>query len=1366
MQKNSKISDNRGLMLSIFVVGLAATLFVVPSLFNKSEAGTSGKGLMTITSTQDPNLENYDIRNDKAAYEIRNQFRQASGKDASSLADVRDGFVRGEDELRRDIPTLKVEYSTDMKVPQVISPDVWKKDIARMTAPSEEKRSEILRNFVKQNSSLIGIDNSQADSLIVAADYTNPNGYMSFARLEQHINGIPVYRSEVRAGFTKQGEMIRVLNELTPGLDYGSLSTEFGDPVNAVTKAFGYINSEPTRLDVARNDKESTDMKVVFGNGDNATTAEKMYFPTEVGVARPAWRVLMWQPVTAYYVIVDAETGTMLSRENIGADQTQSATYSVFTNPSAYMNSAESPAPLTPYPGADPTTGVQGVNIARSSVTRIGNEAPNPGQNNLGWITDGTNITDGNNVEAGLDLATPDGVDAPLTGDGACPGAGCRTFTSAAWNPPPGNPAPGDAPTTADARRGAVTQMFYVMNLYHDELYSLGFTEAARNFQNDNFGRGGVGNDRVRAEGQDSSGTNNANFQTPADGTRGRMQMYVWTGPTPDYDGTTDADIIIHEVTHGTSTRLHNGLGNQGSMMGEGWSDWYAQTLLAQPSDPINGAYSMGGYALYQVAGLTTFNANYYYGIRKWPKAVIGFTGGPARAGCGNAPCPHNPLSFRHINSNCFTELGNSTTANISAYPMTGAQSVVISGTCSQVHNAGEIWSSALWEVRALMVTRLGFAAGTKRVLQVVTDGMKLAPGNPMMLQERDAIIAAASALPVAPEASADVVDVREGFRRRGMGFSASTQSATAVTEAFDQPNVAAVAPTTVTDAVGDNDGFPEPGENVTITVSVRNNTGAAISGVQVNINGGTNVNVGTVNDGQTVQVPVPYTVPAAAPCGSLHSVQINVSSSVGAQTPTTFEFRLGVPVGGAPVTVTNSASIGLPDGTSTTPAPASVYPSNVNVSGVTFGNAKVKMTFNGYTHTFPGDNDFLLVGPGGQKFIPQSDQGSTGDLTNVTYSLEDAAATAIPATQIVAGTFRPTADTSADIFPAPAPAAPYNIPATGGSATFGSTFGTTGSALNGTWSLYVVDDAGGDTGAINGGWTLTVEGQDYACSVGPPTAAEESRADFDGDGRSDLSVYRPSNGGWYLNRSTAGFTGITWGLENDVLVPGDYDGDDKTDTAVFRASNTAGAADFYILNSNGFTLAGYEWGSVGDIPVVGDYDNDNKDDVAIYRPSTGTWYIIKSTGGVTVTTYGGQAGDVPMVADWDGDGKADLSYRRGTVFNATLSNGGTVSVDFGASTDMIVPADYDGDDKDDIAVWRPSDGTWRVRRSSNSTTTTFAFGLSGDIPVPGDYDGDGTDDYAVYRNGTWYVQRSTGGFFAAPFGLSTDKPVAKAYIP
>ncbi len=726
MKKDNQTVSRNGLLFSLVVLGLVAGLIAVPNLF-RSKAGNSGKGLIQRTESHVPGLENYDIRADKSAFEKLAGFRASSGKDASLVADIRQSFVDGENALRTKVPTLKVEYNSDIRTPEVIAPDV-KQGRNFLTNSSGQNRSEILRNFVRENNSLIGVSDAQTDSLKVTADYTNPDGNLSYAHLEQFINDVPVFRGEVKAGFTKSGEMIRVINNLAPGLDYESLSTDFRNSTDAVRSAFRHINSEPTKLDVERNDAASTDLKTVFGNGDWATTAEKMYFPTEPGVARPAWRVLIWLPVNAFYVIVDAETGTMLWRKNIGEDQTTSATYQVYTNSNAMINSADSPAPLTPGI-VDPTTGTQAAVIARNSVTLIGNEAPNEGMNNLGWITDGANITDGNNVEAGIDRVTPNGVDAPQPGDAACPGAGCRVFTST-WNPPPGNPTPGDAPLTAPAQRGAVIQMFYAMNLYHDTLYSLGFTEQARNFQNDNFGRGGVGNDRVSAEGQDSSGTNNANFNTPADGGRGRMQMYIWTGPTPDYDGTTDIDIIIHEVTHGLSNRLHgnaSGLStNMARGMGEGWGDFYGHAMLSEPTDPINGTYTTGGYATY--LGTGGFTSNYYHGIRRFPKAVLAFTGGPNNR-------PHNPLTFADADS---------TQINIAdgAYP----RGPFGSATSDQVHNLGEIWSSALWEVRAKMITRLGWANGNRKTLQFVTDGMKMSPVGPTFLQERDAIIAAAQA--------------------------------------------------------------------------------------------------------------------------------------------------------------------------------------------------------------------------------------------------------------------------------------------------------------------------------------------------------------------------------------------------------------------------------------------------------------------------------------------------------------------------------------------------------------------------------------------------------------------------------------------
>ena len=1350
MQNSSFSTTRSGLLLTLLILGIVTVLILVPSQFRPAAGVKTGEGLFSRTVSADDGIPKmWDIREEGKSdvpFDALAKFRQSVGKDASAVADLRDGFVRGEAELKARLPQVKVEYNTDIRIPEVVTPDVLKARIEFLSPPSTMKRSEILRSFVKENDSLVGINHAQADALKVVADYTNPSGNMSYAHLEQVINDVPVFRGEVKAGFTIDGQIVRVINNLAPGLDYQSLSTDFHDPLDAVRAAALHIKHELRADDVNRNDAASTVNKVVFGKGDFATTAERMYFPTEPGVAVPAWRVLIWRPTNAYYVIVDAADRVVLWHKNITDDQTQSATYQVYTNPLAYINVADSPAPLTPGP-IDPTLATQGALIAsRTNVTLIGNEPPYAFNNN-GWMTDGTNLTDGNAVEAGVDRVAPNGPDLPLP-----VGIPNRVFDST-WNPPPGNPAPGDDPLTAQAQRGAVIQMFYVMNRYHDTLYQLGFTEAALNFQQDNFGRGGLAADRVSAEGQDSSGTNNANFSTPADGGRGRMQMYLWTGPTPDKDGTADADVIIHEVTHGTSNRLHgngSGLGGMGGMMGEGWGDWYGHTMLAEPSDPINGIYTTGGYATHLLGG---FTANFYYGIRRWPKAVIAFTGGPNRPACNNGPCPHNPFTFKHINSDCDTTLGTTATAISSAFPRSPV--IATSGSCNQVHNAGEIWSSALWEVRALMIARLGFQAGTQRVLQVVLDGMKLAPLNPTFIQERNAIITAAAALPAAPEASLDVVDVREGFRRRGMGFSASVQSVSAVTEAFDFPNVAVVDPFTVSDSPGDNDGFPEPGENVLLSVSITNTTGASITGVQANVNGGPNVSYGTINDGQTVKMNIPYTVPAGAVCGSLHQVTINASSSVGAQTPVIREFRLGAPVGGAPVTFTNSTALTIPDSGVSVP-----YGTTVTAAGLT-GNKVLKLEITGLTHTFPGDLDYLLVGPGGQKFSLLSDSGSTGDASGLTFTLSDGAAAQPSTTQWVAGDFKPVNIGAGDTFAAPAPAGPYLEAPSAGSASFASAFGSDGTTMNGTWTLYLVDDAGGDLGT-QAGWKLTFESNDYVCSL---VTSVKSRADFDGDGKTDLSVFRPSEGNWYLNRSTAGFAVIGWGISTDVLVPGDYDGDGKADTAVFRANANPAQPDFYILNSNGFTVSGVSWGVAGDVPVVADYDNDAKSDVAIFRPSDNTWYILNSGGGATFTAFG-QAGDVPVTGNFGGTANADITVYRSGTWMSQLSGGGTLNFALGTPGDILVPADYSGDNVDDFAIYRPSAGAWSVRNSTGGAVTVTPWGNSTDIPVPGDYDGDGSDDLAIYRNGQWWLNRSTSGVSIQNFGISTDKAIPRQYLP
>ena len=401
-------------------------------------------------------------------------------------------------------------------------------------------------------------------------------------------------------------------------------------------------------------------------------------------------------------------------------------------------------------------------------------------------------------------------------------------------------------------------------------------------------------------------------------------------------------------------------------------------------------------------------------------------------------------------------------------------------------------------------------------------------------------------------------------------------------------------------------------------------------------------------------------------PCGGLHQVTLNAGSDVGTQTPVLKQFRVGVPVGGPPAEFTNSTPIDMPNGQpTTTSGPFAPYPTNITVSGLS-GNKIMKVRFNGFHHEFEDDLDMLLVGPGGQKYIFLSDVGGTTEqLTPITFTVADTGDILLAdSTAIMDGvTYKPSNVGANDAFDAPAPGTPYENAAPGGSATFASVFGTSGVNLNGTWSLYGDDDVGADPGRIDDGWTLIFEADDYIC----PIISDSPRADFDGDGRTDMSVFRPTEGNWYLNRSTSGFAAINWGLSGDVLVPGDYDGDNMTDTAIKRGG------DWYILRSCDNTVAVINWGLSTDIAVAGDYDGDLKTDSAVFRPSEGNWYILRSVDGGNVIFNWGLSTDIPIAGDFDGDGRTDFTVYRDGVWYINGSIIGYETVPFGLSSDMPV---------------------------------------------------------------------------------------------
>jgi hypothetical protein len=275
--------------------------------------------------------------------------------------------------------------------------------------------------------------------------------------------------------------------------------------------------------------------------------------------------------------------------------------------------------------------------------------------------------------------------------------------------------------------------------------------------------------------------------------------------------------------------------------------------------------------------------------------------------------------------------------------------------------------------------------------------------------------------------------------------------------------------------------------------------------------------------------------------------------------------------------------------------------------------------------------------------------------------------------------------------------------------------------------------------------------------------------ADFDGNGRTDYSVFRTANNTWFiLGNGTDVVNGQQFGLsQSDVLTPGDYDGDGRADLAVWRESS----GTFFVLRSATNTLQAQPFGTIGDEPVARDYDGDGRTDFAVVRRTGGQmlWFLLQTTAGFAGQQFGLDS-DFVAPGDYDGDGRADLVVNRGSGGQATFyiqqSTAGFRGQSFGLSSDLIVPGDYDGDGKTDIAVFRSaSQASWFVLRSSDSSVAFVAFGLGTDFPTQGDYDGDGKTDVAVWRpsNGTFFVGRSSNvnSPFSQNWGIKGDYPVA-----
>lgn len=317
----------------------------------------------------------------------------------------------------------------------------------------------------------------------------------------------------------------------------------------------------------------------------------------------------------------------------------------------------------------------------------------------------------------------------------------------------------------------------------------------------------------------------------------------------------------------------------------------------------------------------------------------------------------------------------------------------------------------------------------------------------------------------------------------------------------------------------------------------------------------------------------------------------------------------------------------------------------------------------------------------------------------------------------------------------------------------------------------------------VTGGFSQWGNGSDFSlmrfeganCTVNcvPP---REKIADFDGDGKTDMSVYR--SGTWFINRSSANdpnsYYDVSFFSGGDYLTPVDFDGDEKTDVAIWRTNYANSTAAFLILRSSTNTVRVTLFGITGDDPrVVGDWDGDGRADPAVYRngASAGTqsyfYYLPSSAPENYVSIAWGLAGDEAVRGDFDGDGRKDAAvYRPSNQIWYVLqsSNFQALFRYWGLATDKRVEGDFDGDGKTDFTVYR--DGAWYILQSSNDQPRYASWGIGGDKIVAGDYDGDGKTDFAVWRAGVYYIlQNSNSQQLYRNFGIPSDIPVVSAFV-
>ncbi len=746
------------LLVVCLIIGLVSRLDAIKA--QRSDSFSAAQ------SSQPTALPNFDIRAnlDRSLAEPLPEREIASTNKTSTAARAIHSTEPRTSRLVQTHPHAQMQFSSLTNAPSRL----WSFADGLTEATQEAAntdRATLARRFIKENTELFHLNATEADSLSVARRYQDQHNSAAHVTLAQSHKGIEVFQAEFTSHFDRAGALVAASGELIPGL---------AQKINRVQPKLTAI--EILRLAAAhagltglgqielKQAAEGSNARQLLQNSDafdREVETKLVYFPLSATEVRLAWQMILWRRETpdVYLLLLDAERGSLLYRHNLTwYEQGQSAPHGlVFTK--------DSPRPDSPHLALNPATIVRG-DLPFQPASFNGRTIFAANDPHFDWWAGAvTTGLVGNNTDTYLDRDNNNAADAPrLTASD-----GNFSFPLDLLQ----------APTAADNQRAAQANLFYWVNRYHDILYSFGFTEAAGNFQTNNFNLGGRGGDPVRAEVQDGGGTNNANFSTPADGSSGRVQMYLWSG-NPQLDGSLDQGVVLHELTHGLSNRLvGNGTGltgTHGGGMGEGWSDYFGIVLMREANDNVDGSYAVGQYV---------FN-NYARGIRRYPystdKRVF-------------------PLTFGDIKSS------------------------------TEIHNVGEIWCNALLEMRALLIRQMGFQEGQRQAIQLVVDGLKLTPLSPTFLDARNAILLADKM----NNGGTNQCLLWQAFSKRGMGWSARTLNAGdgRPEESFDVPPSCSAAGTLSLDRRA-----YLSGENLNITLGDRNATTPARVRVESTVTG------------------------------------------------------------------------------------------------------------------------------------------------------------------------------------------------------------------------------------------------------------------------------------------------------------------------------------------------------------------------------------------------------------------------------------------------------------------------------------------------------------------------------------------------